>query len=243
MGRVIALASGKGGVGKTFLTATVANALAQQGRRVLMIDAGRSVRSLDTLFGVDNRVLFDLGDAFSGRCRPSQAIQVVDDSLSLIPASLSGDQFHWKDMHRFFHLCAQDYDEVLVDCPSGASPDVIAYLRSADKIYTVVTPQRLCAQACETLSSSLSAYDTIEQGIIVNQYRPSCEHGEFSLDELIDRTKVPCLGVVPWDSRFAAVADEGNLPVKGAAVRACERIAFRIMGIQLPLPKSRKLFL
>lgn len=242
MGRVIALASGKGGVGKTFLTACLAGALTQNGRRVLLIDASIANRCLDLLYGVDNQILFDLGDALSGRCRPSQTVQQLSDLLSLIPAPLREEVFAWEDMHRFFHLCARDYDYVLVDCLSGGGECAIASVRSADAAYIVVTPDLLCARASSSLSAVLAPYEKVEQGMIINRLHPAAQKGDHSIDRLIDQVKLPCLGVVPQDDRFFWSAENGKIPSSGSAVKACERIAARLEGTQLSLPKGKKLF-
>ena len=242
MGRVIALASGKGGVGKTFLTACLANALTQKGRRVLLIDASIANRGLDLLYGVDNRILFDLADVLTGRCRPSQAVQHLSDCLSLIPAPLREESFAWEDMHQLFHLCARDYDYVLVDCLSGGGKHSVALARSADTVYIVVTPHRLCTRASSSLASVLAQYGNIEQGMIINQMHPAAQRGDYSVDRLIDLVKLPCLGVVPQDNQFFSSAETGKIPTVGPATKACDRIAARLEGFQLPLPKGRKLF-
>lgn len=242
MGRVIALTSGKGGVGKSFLTACLADALVKMGKRVLLIDASVATRCLDILYGVDHQILFDLSDALYGRCRPSQTVQQVSDSLSLIAAPLQEEPFAWEDMHRLFHLCARDYDYVLVDCLSGMGNYLTSVVRSADTIYVVVTPDCLCARACSSLAAIFAQFDKIEQGMIINQLRPAARKGNYSVDHLIDTVKLPCIGVVPQDHRLWEAAEAGTVPKYGPAIRACERIAARFEGRQIPLPKGKKIF-
>lgn len=242
MGRVIALASGKGGVGKTMLTACLAESLVQEGKQVLLIDASITNRGLDLLYRADDQSLFDLGDALGGRCRPSQTVQRLNDSLSLIPAPLREETFAQEDLHQFFHLCAQDYDVVLVDCPSGAGRQLISLARSADTVYLIVTPELLSARSASTLATVLTPYPELEQGMIINRLYPAAQQGDYSVDRLIDMVKLPCLGVVPQDARFLTVSQSGGVPSSGAAVNACARIAARLLGQQIPLPKGRKLF-
>ena len=62
MGRIIALVSGKGGVGKTTVTACLGVALSQQGHRVLMTDGDFGLRDLDLVVGKQNEVIFDADD-------------------------------------------------------------------------------------------------------------------------------------------------------------------------------------
>ncbi len=242
MGRVIALASGKGGVGKSFLTACLANALAKTGKKVLLVDASISSRCLDLLYGVDGQILFDLGDALHGRCRPSQTVQPLNDSLALIAAPLREEPFAWQDMHRLFHLCAQDYDYVLVDCLSGAGESQLSAVRSADAVYVVVTPDRVCSRASASLAAILAQFGDIERGMLINCFQPTSQKEGHSVDCLIDAVQLPCIGVVPQDHGFYRAAVSGTLPGCGPAVQACERIAARLDGRQIPLPKGRKLF-
>ena len=63
MATIIALASGKGGVGKTLLTAALSLALHRQGKKVLAADADMGLRNLDLMFGMQDEVLWDGGDS------------------------------------------------------------------------------------------------------------------------------------------------------------------------------------
>ena len=70
-GRVIAIASGKGGVGKTFLCVTLAHALARAGRRVLVVDADFGLANVDIQLGLMPRI--DLARVLAGQATPEQA--------------------------------------------------------------------------------------------------------------------------------------------------------------------------
>ena len=73
MAEKIVIASGKGGVGKSSLTAGLARALSGAGKRVLMLDMDIGLRSLDLIFGTQKDVLFDWGNVIDGGCEPNQA--------------------------------------------------------------------------------------------------------------------------------------------------------------------------
>ena len=91
---VITVTSGKGGVGKTTVTANLATALAMQGHKVTAIDSDIGLRNLDVVMGLENRIVYDLVDVIEGRCRLQQAM--IKDKrlpeLSLIPAAQTRDK-------------------------------------------------------------------------------------------------------------------------------------------------------
>ncbi|MBE9471133.1 MAG: P-loop NTPase, partial [Chloroflexi bacterium] len=92
--RAITVTSGKGGVGKTILTANLGVALAMQGHRVVVIDADVGLRNLDMMLGLENRIVYDLVDVVEGRCRLRQAL-VRDKRLAelfLLPAAQTRDK-------------------------------------------------------------------------------------------------------------------------------------------------------
>ena len=72
MGRIIVVASGKGGVGKTTLTANLGIALAKKKKSVCVIDGDFGLNNLDSLLGLENRVVYDVFDILKGECRISQ---------------------------------------------------------------------------------------------------------------------------------------------------------------------------
>ena len=94
MGRVLVVTSGKGGVGKTTACANIGTALAKQGKEVLLIDTDLGLRNLDTVLGLENRIVFDIVDVIENKCRIKQAIirDKRNEHLSLLPASQSRDK-------------------------------------------------------------------------------------------------------------------------------------------------------
>ena len=92
--KVITIASGKGGVGKTTSVANIAVALASRGQKVTCIDGDIGLRNLDVVLGLENRIVYDLVDVIEGRCRLRQAM-IRDKRLSelyLIPAAQTRDK-------------------------------------------------------------------------------------------------------------------------------------------------------
>ena len=88
MGVATVITSGKGGVGKSTITAGLGLALAARGRRVLLIDGDAGLGCLDHMLGVTEHMVFDIADVVSGRAEPMKAVYSCpfSDGLFLLPA-------------------------------------------------------------------------------------------------------------------------------------------------------------
>ena len=90
-GRAIVVTSGKGGVGKTTVTANLGLGLAGQGNKVVLIDGDIGLRNLDLILGVENRVVYNVVDVINDRCQLRQALvkDKRNPDLCLIPAPMN----------------------------------------------------------------------------------------------------------------------------------------------------------
>src|SRR5256714_13103238 len=94
MAKVLVVTSGKGGVGKTTSTAALGAALAQSGKKVVVVDFDVGLRNLDLVMGAERRVVFDLINVVQGVSRLQQAL-IRDkrlENLWLLPASQTRDK-------------------------------------------------------------------------------------------------------------------------------------------------------
>ena len=74
MGKSIVIASGKGGTGKTMVSANLGATLSRLGHQVIVIDMDTGLRNLDLYLGLENNVVYDVNDVMNGVCRIKQAI-------------------------------------------------------------------------------------------------------------------------------------------------------------------------
>ncbi|NEQ88398.1 MAG: septum site-determining protein MinD, partial [Moorea sp. SIO2I5] len=123
MSRIIVITSGKGGVGKTTITANLGLALARLGRRVALVDADFGLRNLDLLLGLENRVVYTAIEVLTGQCRLDQAL-VKDkrqEGLVLLPAAQSRNKeaVNPNQMKKLLGVLAKNYEYILVDSPAG----------------------------------------------------------------------------------------------------------------------------
>jgi len=97
MGKVIAIMSGKGGVGKTTMTAYIGAALNRRGHRVLITDADFGMRDLDLVIGKENDIFFDAVDIWKDNCNRDSAIIPLTDNFDFLPATQTR---RWEDVGR-----------------------------------------------------------------------------------------------------------------------------------------------
>ena len=98
MGEIIGVVSGKGGVGKTTITACLGSALSNAGHRVLLCDGDFGLRDLDLVLGVANEIIYDALDASEDKDYMDDAIVSIAENLDFLPASQSA---RWEDIGRY----------------------------------------------------------------------------------------------------------------------------------------------
>ncbi|HEX2226606.1 MAG TPA: AAA family ATPase, partial [Candidatus Binatia bacterium] len=142
---VLAIASGKGGVGKTNVTANLAATLAAKGRRVLAIDADVGLANLDLLFGA--KPVLTLEDFFSGAALLDEIVLRTKQGVWLLPGAngvqsltaLSGAQK--LVLNSALEALVRQVDIVLVDTCSGISDAATYFAAAAQEIVVLVTPE------------------------------------------------------------------------------------------------------
>lgn len=143
--RVLAVTSGKGGVGKTNIVTNLAIALARQGTRVLVLDGDLGLANVDLLLGIAPQ--YDLQDAILGDRRLEDILLEGPDGIRVVPAS-SGveelanlDEYRLECLLRSLASVEEDIDIILVDAPSGIGAQAVALTQAADEILVVTTPE------------------------------------------------------------------------------------------------------
>lgn len=121
MGKIIAVASGKGGTGKTTFTANVALSLAHMGQRVLCLDCDITLRNLDLALGLSDRALMDFSDVLEGRCTLHEAAVPHEryPSLSLLTAPMADRPLSLSvpKLQALAREIRESYDWCLIDAP------------------------------------------------------------------------------------------------------------------------------
>ena len=238
MAQKIVIASGKGGVGKSSLTVGLARALRDQGKRVLAVDCDVGLRSLDLLFAVGDKLVFDWGDVLCGHCEAEKAL-IETDGLHLLAAPLSeNDGFTPDGMRQLLSQYDEDFDFVLIDAPAGVSGEFLLAAAAADMGVLVATADDVCLRSASRAADVLRNAGLLNLRLVLNRFHlPAMEHSFlYNIDASIDRVGVQLLGVVPEDPMVMFRMPKGEpMPKKCAAKSAWMRIAKRLCGENVPL--------
>jgi flagellar biosynthesis protein FlhG len=145
MGKVLAVTSGKGGVGKTFVSANLAAALAKRGNRVLVLDADLGLANLDVVLNLYPKVT--LHDVFTGKAKLEDAIVRAPGGFSVLLAGSGMVEYSRlsnevrDDFLRIMNGLTPHYDIVLLDTGAGISDVVLFAVSLASEVLVVATPE------------------------------------------------------------------------------------------------------
>jgi len=143
--RVLAITSGKGGVGKTNIVLNLSIALAEKGERVILLDADLGLGNLDILLGI--RPLHTWSDVMLGRCSLREALVEGPRGIRILAADSGVDDLaslNASEMIRVFSLFRELQEEagtILIDTASGISSNVLYFSSFAQTILLVATPE------------------------------------------------------------------------------------------------------
>ena len=252
MSRCYAVASGKGGVGKSAFTANLGAVISQSGSRVLIIDADIGLRSQDALLSLENRVVYDLIDLIKGDCLPEEAILPTDGfpALFLLPAaqfsrakSLDPGKFS-----KSIQKLRDRFDYILIDCPAGIERGLRNVLKAgADETVLIATPDDISIRSAERTCQIIEAKNQERPLLIVNRLDPRLiRSGDMMKASAVAQVlDLPLLGEIPEDPAVyrAQLRHELFAAYDCEARNALVRIASRIQGKSVSFPSygSRKL--
>ncbi len=237
--------SGKGGVGKTMLTASLGMALARKGLQCCCVDADIGLRDLDLLLGMENSVVFDMLDVARRDCKLKYALLRHHqlEELSLLPASQSGSS---KDMDaetfaKIVNKLKKRAGYVLTDAPAGVERGVRNLLPASDYSILVTTPDDVSIRDAERVLALLEEKHRPRPMLVVNRVQPQLvRSGDMYSPQTVANTlDVPLLGYVPEDTAVLAALNrhESFMQRDCPAAQAVERISRRFLGEYVPLPE------
>jgi flagellar biosynthesis protein FlhG len=198
--RISAVTSGKGGVGKTFVSANLAAALAARGERVLVLDADLGLANLDVVLNLAPKVT--LHDVFTGKHTLDEALIEVSGGFTVLLAGSGMVEYsrltpEVRDkLIETLNAVAPRFDRVLLDTGAGISDVVLYTVSLADEVIVVVTPEPTSmTDAYATIKILASTQQRRTIRIIVNQRVPGTDARSVTaqLQQVIDRYVSPGL--------------------------------------------------
>ena len=243
LSQVIAVVSGKGGTGKTSFTTLTGMALAQLGKKTLLLDCDIGLRNLDLYLGVSDRALMDFTDVIAGRTTLAQAVvrHPLYPNLYLLTAPVSfGVRLPGRyEMERLLDEIRRHFDFCLIDAAAGIGEAFALATCCADRAVVVTTNDPSSLRDAQRTVMELHRFPTGQLHLVVNRVRRRLLQSlHTTIDDAIDAAGLPLLGVIPEDENVPAILGRGlsqRLKYHSGALCACENIARRLCGERVRL--------
>ena len=207
MARKIVITSGKGGVGKTTVTANLGVQLAKSGYRVIVCDLDFGLNNIDVVLGVENLSTFDVVDAVEGRCRPKQALvrhPRYPTLYSLASNRISDRYVSPQAVRLILDSLSPQFDFILIDSPAGIDDGFHRAVACAEEALLVTTPHISAMRDASRVAGMLKSYRLSRVGLVVNMVRSDLvRRGEIlTPEEISEALKVPLTAIVPEEDRI-----------------------------------------
>lgn len=223
MCEIIVITSGKGGVGKTTVTANIGLGLANLNKKVVVVDTDIGLRNLDVVLGLENRIVYNLIDVIEGSCRMKQAL-IRDkhcENLYLLPSAQTRDKTSVKpeQMVKLTKDLAEEFDYILLDCPAGIEQGFKNAIAGANRAVVVTTPEVSAIRDADRIIGLLQANQMPKIELIINRLRMDMiQKGEMmSVEDVSEILAVDLLGAVPDDEAVVIATNQGE-PLCGKTV-------------------------
>ena len=250
---IIVVTSGKGGVGKTTTSASLAVGLAKRGKKVAVIDFDVGLRNLDLIMGCERRVVYDFVNVINGECTLKQAL-IKDkrhDNLFVLAASQTRDKdaLTKEGVESVLNGLREDeFDYVICDSPAGIEKGAALAMYFADRAVVVVNPEVSSVRDSDRILGLLASKTRraelgngpVEQHLLLTRYNPNrVEAGDMmSIADVQEILGIDVVGVIP-ESEGVLAASNAGIPVildeNSNAGHAYDDAVARLLGESRPL--------
>ena len=248
MAKIIVVTSGKGGVGKTTTSASIATGLALRGHKTAVIDFDVGLRNLDLIMGCERRVVYDLINVIQNEANLSQAL-IKDkhcDNLFILPASQTRDKeaLTRDGVERVLKELTENmgFEFVICDSPAGIETGALMALYFADEAIITTNPEVSSVRDSDRILGILQSKsrkaekgETVKEHLLITRYSPErVEKGEMlSVQDIQDILRIPLIGVIPESQNVLQASNAGSPVIhqqEAVAADAYKDVISRLLG-------------
>jgi septum site-determining protein MinD len=249
---IIVVTSGKGGVGKTTTSASLASGLAKHGKKVAVIDFDVGLRNLDLIMGCERRVVYDFVNVIQGECTLKQAL-IKDkrfDNLHVLAASQTRDKdaLTRDGVEKVLkELTEEGFDYVVCDSPAGIEKGAFLAMYFADQAVVVVNPEVSSVRDSDRILGLLASKtrraengERVKEHLLLTRYSPKrvADGDMLSIADVQEILGLEVLGVIP-ESPVVLQSSNQGVPVimdgVSEAGQAYEDAVARLLGESRPM--------
>ncbi|MCY7354112.1 MAG: septum site-determining protein MinD [Lysobacter sp.] len=252
MAEIIVVTSGKGGVGKTTTSATLASGLARQGKKVAVIDFDVGLRNLDLIMGCERRVVYDFVNVIQGEASLKQSL-IKDkrfDNLHILAASQTRDKdaLTTEGVQKVLDdLAAEGFEYIVCDSPAGIEKGAFLAMYFADQAVVVVNPEVSSVRDSDRILGLLASKtrraengERVKEHLLLTRYSPQrVEAGEMlSIGDVEEVLGLKTIGVIPESGDVLNASNKGEpviLDMESPAGQAYDDAVARLMGETRPM--------
>lgn len=252
MAEIIVVTSGKGGVGKTTTSASIATGLARRGRKTAVIDFDVGLRNLDLIMGCERRVVYDFVNVVQGEASLRQAL-IKDkrfDNLYMLAASQTRDKdaLTREGVEKVLgELAADGFEYIVCDSPAGIEKGAFLAMYYADKAVVVVNPEVSSVRDSDRILGLLASKtkraedgQRVQEYLLLTRYSPArVERGEMlSVKDVEEVLGLKAVGVIPESTDVLNASNKGEpviLEADSDAAAAYDDAVGRLLGEDRPM--------
>ncbi|MBS0215370.1 MAG: septum site-determining protein MinD [Proteobacteria bacterium] len=252
MSEIIVVTSGKGGVGKTTTSASIATGLARRGKKVAVIDFDVGLRNLDLIMGCERRVVYDFVNVVQGEATLKQSL-IKDkrfENLFVLAASQTRDKdaLTKEGVEKVLkELDGEGFDYIVCDSPAGIEKGAFLAMYFADRAIVVVNPEVSSVRDSDRILGLLASKTKkaeeggrVQESLLLTRYSPArVEKGEMlSVKDVEEVLGLKAVGVIPESGDVLSASNKGEpviLEADSDAAAAYDDAIARLLGEDRPM--------
>jgi len=246
--KIIVVTSGKGGVGKTTTSASIATGLALRGHKTAVIDFDVGLRNLDLIMGCERRVVYDLINVIQGEATLTQAL-IKDkncENLFILPASQTRDKdaLNRDGVEKIMAELTEKmgFEYVICDSPAGIEQGALMALYFADEAIITTNPEVSSVRDSDRILGILQSKSrkaeqggTVKEHLLITRYSPErvAKDEMLSVQDICDILRIPLIGVIPESQNVLQASNAGEPVIHqqdATAAEAYKDVIARLLG-------------